>query len=130
MPVKRRLHKARAGAITAEVVRLYRHALAVRQRAPGSMEAHEAKRAVDRALGWKMWGVSIWDIGEGEIYSRTEPPEDPEWRDDWRRALGQLQALELAVRQQRRQEREARARQGVSEPEVAASEPTDMPEMA
>jgi hypothetical protein len=126
MPVKRRVHKVRAGAITAEVVRLYRHALALRQRAPGSMEAHEAKRAVDRALGWKMWGVSIWDIGEGEIYSRTEPPEDPEWRDDWQRALGQLQALELAVRQQRRQERALRAGSRAEE----APEPVDAPEVA
>jgi hypothetical protein len=108
VPIKRRAHKVRAGAITVETIRLYRHAMKLRQRDPASLETHAAKRAVDRALGWKLWTVSIWDIGEGQIYSRTEPPEE-EWRDDWQRALGQLQALELAVRQQRRQERALRA---------------------
>jgi hypothetical protein len=124
VPVKRRLHKARAGAITAETVRLYRHALALRLRDPTSEETHSAKRAVDRGLGWRMWTVSIWDIGEGEIYSRTVPPQDPKWHDDWARAVEQLEALEAAVREQRREERAARGNSTVATPEQPP-EPAD-----
>jgi hypothetical protein len=117
VPVKRRFGKARVGAITAETVRLYRHALKLRQHDPVSEETHNAKRAVDRALGWRMWEVSIWDIGEGEIYDRTVPPQDPKWHDDWARAVEQLEALEAAVREQRREERAARGNSTVATPE-------------
>ena len=69
--------------------------------------ANEAERVVDRMMpGWRLWTISIWEFGS--IFSRTKPPEDAKWHDDWARALAQLEALEAADREQRRQERAAR----------------------
>jgi hypothetical protein len=84
-----------------------------------------AEKALNRALGTRMWQISVLDIGP--IYSRVRPPEEERLHDDWQRALAQLQALEMADREQRQAEREARTAQR-TEPE--REQPTPPPSSA
>src|SRR5262249_53180737 len=107
MPGTRRtpIARSRTPLITAHTVDLFRTALRLRKSKPGSLEAHEAERAVDRMVGWKMWNISLWDF---DIYSREKPPEDRHLHRDWQHALELRLQLEAAVREQRQQERAAR----------------------
>jgi hypothetical protein len=63
----------------------------------------EAQRAVNRALGTKLWEVSIWDLDD--VYSRSKPTEMERDRDSWARALELRQALEAFDQEQRQQQR-------------------------
>jgi hypothetical protein len=114
--------RSRAPLITAQTVDLFRTALALHKRDPAGI-THNAKRAVDRLVGWKMWKISIWDFDD--IYSREVPPEDPNRHDDWAHALELRQALEQAVRELRAQER--KARRARAEPEPEREQPTSPP---
>jgi hypothetical protein len=104
MPGTRRtpIARSRTPLITAHTVDLFRTALRLRKSKPGSLEAHEAERAVDRMVGWKMWNISLWDF---DIYSREKPPEDRHLHRDWQHALELRLQLEAAVRALRRSER-------------------------
>jgi hypothetical protein len=127
MPGTRRtpIARSRAPLITAQTVDLFRTALQLHKRDPASLETHNAKRQVDRLVGWKMWKISIWDFDD--IYSREVPPQDPHLHDEWAHALELRQALEQAVRELRAQERAARAAQPAEPERESQPEPTPPP---
>jgi pyruvate carboxylase len=95
VPYKRRLGKARDGAITPTVVALYANALKLRihrHRSDEDREAtNEAENAVDRALSIRLWQTSVFDV---DVYRQ---PGDP----DWERAAELRRQLDVALRTQR-----------------------------
>jgi pyruvate carboxylase len=95
VPYRRRLGKARDGAITPTIVALYDNALklrASRHRSDVDQESvYEAEKAVDRALSVRLWQTSVFDV---DIYRQ---PGDP----DWERAAELRRQLDAALRARR-----------------------------
>jgi hypothetical protein len=92
MPVKRRLSKQRAAAISPTTVGLYVRALELRALGPDFREeAWEAQCAVERALGGgvrRFFVTTIFDV-----IDHSPSPGDP----DWERAAEQLRRLDEAL---------------------------------
>jgi hypothetical protein len=91
MPVKRRLGKARGGAISPSTVAAYAHALALRaQHARGEVDLDavaEGEKTVERMLSIKMWQPSVFDL------KFWEPSDDL----DYQRALDLRDRLDAAL---------------------------------
>jgi hypothetical protein len=113
-----RIPRTSVSGVSPQVLSLYRHTLRLRAKANRSGTsadrdaAHSAEADVDRLLGGgirRLWLVSVFDI------ERWPPkPDDLEGQ----RTLEHRRQLDAAVRELKRQEREAR-RAAVPEPEPA-----------
>jgi hypothetical protein len=102
----------RAGLITPQTISLYRRALKLHKRAHLSdadqRAAYDAENDVDRALGIKLWQISVF---LDEYFVRDTPPDNIVRRgrtDDWYHTRELRRQLAEADRELRRQERAAR----------------------
>jgi hypothetical protein len=93
VPVKRRLSKQHDGRITPSVIAAYKHALVLRERAHLSDDdrqaAHEALKAVDRAMSIRLWQTSVFDVFD------YQQPGDA----DWERSAELRRRLDAALAQ-------------------------------
>jgi hypothetical protein len=133
MPGTKRVPLARSHTLSLQhVLPLYRHALRARTKWRRTRndadysELIEAQKNCDRALGTRLWQVSIFDFDD--LHNRNAPPDymGPRRREDWYRALELRQALEQLDREQQQQQRKAREAQR-TEPEREREQPTPPP---
>ena len=104
--------RSRTPLITPQIVDNWRRALKLNKRAHLSHAdfelAYAAERDVDRALGIKLWNISIF---EDEMFKHDSPPEylfQQGRADGWYRTHELRRQLAEADRELRRQERAAR----------------------